>query len=64
MTFSSSDGNLMPTWMSGLEDEEVDTIQEEERTWRDPSAHKFRVAVAGWLRSGAAHNSIIKASIS
>lgn len=31
------------------EDAEEDDVNEQERSWRDPSAHKFRVAVGHWL---------------
>lgn len=31
------------------EDVEEDEVNEQERSWRDPSAHKFRVAVWHWL---------------
>ncbi|KZV69813.1 hypothetical protein PENSPDRAFT_753100 [Peniophora sp. CONT] len=43
----------MPTWtpqyVDGDEEEGVvDDVDESERTWRDPSAHKVRVAVKTW----------------
>lgn len=31
------------------EENDGDDIWEEERSWRDPSAHKLRVALAKWL---------------
>ncbi|KAA1470494.1 hypothetical protein DENSPDRAFT_774855 [Dentipellis sp. KUC8613] len=38
-----------PEWLSSLgEREEFDTIWEEEHTWKDPSAHKLRIAVGKW----------------
>ncbi|KAF6761032.1 U3 snoRNP protein Utp20 [Ephemerocybe angulata] len=33
----------------GSEEVEEDEVNEKERSWRDPSAHKFRVAVSHWL---------------
>lgn len=36
----------------------VDDVSEEERTWRDPSAHKMRMSVNGWTRLDRAQRSI------
>lgn len=47
-----------PAWARNFADEEGDDIWEEERSWRDPSAHKFRVAVAKWLRHSTAERAI------
>jgi hypothetical protein len=33
------------------DEDQVDEIWEDERSWRDPSAHKLRVALAKWLDS-------------
>lgn len=41
-------------------EEELDTVNEDERTWRDPSAHKFRTAVNRWLRGDMARLGLIK----
>lgn len=56
----NSDASTVPTWMSEDEDGDGDSIREEEKTWRDPSAHKLRVAVSSWLRDDQAQKSIIK----
>ena len=53
-----------PAWMSQPSDDDLDPISEEEKTWRDPSAHKLRSLVALWLRGDAAYRSIVKVSYS
>ncbi|KAI0090560.1 armadillo-type protein [Irpex rosettiformis] len=42
-------------------EEELDDVNETERTWRDPSAHKTRLATNNWLRSNAAQKAIHQA---
>lgn len=40
----------LPSWDGDLPDgDNLDDLWEEERTWRDPSAHKLRVTVAKWV---------------
>ncbi|KAI0343436.1 hypothetical protein BDW22DRAFT_1328530 [Trametopsis cervina] len=39
-------------------DDESDTINESERTWRDPSAHKIRSAINIWLGGSASQRAI------
>ncbi|KAI9441558.1 armadillo-type protein [Lactarius indigo] len=44
---SSADG--VPEWMEDIRDEDdLDKVRESERSWRDPSAHKVRNALAKW----------------
>jgi len=42
-----------PGWMvsASAEEDGDDDVMEEERTWRDPSAHKLRSAVGKWMRT-------------
>ena len=54
--------DVMPPWMKD-EDEELDSISEQERTWRDPSAHKMRLSTSKWLRGEMARRGIIRVSI-
>ncbi|KAH9007602.1 armadillo-type protein [Lactarius deliciosus] len=47
MSTSSADG--APEWMEDTRDEDdLDKVHESERSWRDPSAHKVRSALAKW----------------
>ena len=48
-----------PAWLKENADE-GDVIWEDERSWRDPSAHKFRTAVAKWARHTAAEHAIVQ----
>ncbi|KAH9067708.1 armadillo-type protein [Lactarius vividus] len=45
---SSADG--VPEWMEDTRDvdDDLDKVHESERSWRDPSAHKVRSALAKW----------------
>ncbi|CAL1711913.1 unnamed protein product [Somion occarium] len=52
-----------PGWMVDEDEGELDTINEDERTWRDPSAHKFRSQVTLWLRENAARKRLIRSQI-
>lgn len=47
-------------WMSEDDTAEEDDISEEEKTWRDPSAHKFRVAVKKWIQGNMTRKSVIQ----
>ncbi|KAH8088968.1 armadillo-type protein [Cristinia sonorae] len=49
-----------PEWMSELSDDELDPISEDEKTWRDPSAHKLRSSITLWMRGDAAHRSVVQ----
>lgn len=54
-----------PSWMVGPSSEaedKDDKIDEEERTWRDPSAHKLRSAVGKWMREDHRRQEIIRVS--
>ena len=45
------EGLEVPEWMLRLgvdEEEVVDDVDEEEKSWRDPSAHRVRVAIKSW----------------
>lgn len=59
----STDGGdeKQPEWAQA-EDEDGDTINEDEKTWRDPSAHKLRSALAKWLSEGSARRALINVS--
>ncbi len=49
-----------PLWMIEIEEAELDSISEDERTWRDPSAHKFRCVIEKWRRGDMSSRAIIK----
>jgi len=56
----------MPSWLDGEGGEEGvndDEVVEEERTWRDPSAHKLRAAVGRWSRDDHQRRKIIRVSL-
>ncbi|KAG1739895.1 down-regulated in metastasis-domain-containing protein [Suillus paluster] len=38
-----------PEWLTAIKDDENDMDPWEERSWRDPTAHKLRDAAANWL---------------
>lgn len=57
----------VPAWMgivsfSDGDDGDDEEVMEEERTWRDPSAHKLRAAVGKWLRDDHQRKVIIRVS--
>lgn len=56
----SSDSDSIPSWQHVQDDEELDSISEQEKTWRDPSAHKLRCQNAFWLRGNAAKRIVIQ----
>ncbi|KAI0820961.1 armadillo-type protein [Irpex lacteus] len=43
------------------EEEDLDDVNESERTWRDPSAHKLRCVTNAWIRGRAAQEAIREA---
>ncbi|PIL29525.1 hypothetical protein GSI_08333 [Ganoderma sinense ZZ0214-1] len=51
-----------PAWLKENADE-GDVIWEDERSWRDPSAHKLRTAVAKWARHSAAEHAIVQSQV-
>ncbi len=49
MVVGSASADVEPTWMKDTKDEDcLDKVRESERSWRDPSAHKVRSALAKW----------------
>ena len=48
-----------PAWAKDCADD-GDDIWEEERSWRDPSAHKVRTVLSKWLQHSSAKRSIIQ----
>ncbi|EGO26080.1 hypothetical protein SERLADRAFT_367707 [Serpula lacrymans var. lacrymans S7.9] len=62
----SQSSDSMPAWMldnqNGVKDS-IDDPWEEERTWRDPSAHKVRSTTSGWLREDHQRNEIIRVQL-
>jgi U3 small nucleolar RNA-associated protein 20 len=53
---------LPPGWAkkSLSDDNDGDDIQEQERTWQDPSAHKMRVAVSSWTSDRVPRRKILE----
>ncbi|KAL5476579.1 UTP20_8 [Sanghuangporus weigelae] len=56
---SPGTAGMMPVWASDTSQEEGE-INEEERSWRDPSAHRFRVALAKWTSVSASRIALIE----
>jgi len=53
-----------PVWMTGTKDDENEMDPwEEERSWRDPTAHRLRGAAASWLDSHRQRKIIISVSL-
>ena len=52
----------VPDWTTSIEPFE-DTINESERSWRDPSAHKLRVIISNWTTDVVSKNNIIRVSV-
>lgn len=48
-----------PPWVKDLHTPE-DEINETERMWRDPSAHKVRMAVVNWLENESVKSAVIE----
>ncbi|KAF8270231.1 armadillo-type protein [Lactarius quietus] len=56
---SSVDG--VPEWMKHAgDDNDLDKVNESERSWRDPSAHKVRSALAKWSAGGTFRAQLIR----
>lgn len=51
---------LSPEWAKESLSDDGDDIHEEERTWRDPSAHKMRVAVSSWTGDRVPRRRVVK----
>ena len=49
-----------PEWAKEQFSDDGDDIQEEERTWQDPSAHKMRVAVSNWMSDRIPRRKVVK----
>jgi len=49
-TIQPADDDQTPAWFSEIrmDNEDLDDIREDERSWRDPSAHKVRATVKAW----------------
>jgi U3 small nucleolar RNA-associated protein 20 len=59
---SSADG--VPEWMKDAEVEgDLDKVRENERSWRDPSAHKVRSALAKWGTGGTFKAQLIRVCV-
>ncbi|KAL5476564.1 UTP20_2 [Sanghuangporus weigelae] len=56
---SPGTAGMMPVWASDTSQEEGE-INEEERSWRDPSAHRFRVALTKWTSVSASRIALIE----
>lgn len=48
-----------PPWVKDHHTSE-DEINETERMWRDPSAHKVRMAVVNWLENESVKSAVIE----
>jgi U3 small nucleolar RNA-associated protein 20 len=56
------ESNITPLWVKEVNEgcEGADAIREEEKSWRDPAAHKLRTMVAKWLDDGFAQAEFAK----
>ena len=52
-----------PEWLQGGLEDEGDDVWEEERSWRDPSAHKTRTVLARWLGHSAAKRAMVQVCV-
>lgn len=54
----------IPDWtkVGSADGDDDDEPMEEERSWRDPSAHKIRSAVGRWVRDDYSRKTIIQVS--
>jgi U3 small nucleolar RNA-associated protein 20 len=58
----SADG--VPEWMKEAGgDDDLDKVRESERSWRDPSAHKVRSALAKWGAGGSFKVQLIRVCV-
>ncbi|KAI0364814.1 hypothetical protein BV20DRAFT_955431 [Pilatotrama ljubarskyi] len=60
---ATKDAASEPGWVKEGVKEAGDDVWEDERSWRDPSAHKVRSVLAKWLDHSAAENAIIESQI-
>jgi U3 small nucleolar RNA-associated protein 20 len=58
----SSNPESVPDWMKDINDaaDDVDEVRESERSWRDPSAHKIRSALAKWCANDAFQTQLVR----
>lgn len=67
-TADGQDKDKVPGWLSSRPDGDddgsgdMDSVREDERSWRDPSAHKVRLAVAKWKSGLSSHQAIVRVS--
>ncbi|KAI0832589.1 hypothetical protein BC628DRAFT_1347439 [Trametes gibbosa] len=57
---ATKDAAVAPAWVKEGSEQAGDDVWEDERTWRDPSAHKLRTVLARWLDHTAAEHRIIR----
>ncbi|KAI0333223.1 hypothetical protein GY45DRAFT_1319830 [Cubamyces sp. BRFM 1775] len=62
-SFATKDAASDPAWVKKGVEEAADDVWEDERSWRDPSAHKVRTVLARWLEHSAAEHAIVKSQI-
>ncbi|KAI0359462.1 hypothetical protein OH77DRAFT_1472682 [Trametes cingulata] len=60
---TTKDAASEPGWAKEGAKEAGDDVWEDERSWRDPSAHKVRAVLARWLDHSAAENAIIESQM-
>ncbi|EIW53914.1 uncharacterized protein TRAVEDRAFT_132229 [Trametes versicolor FP-101664 SS1] len=60
---ATKDAALAPAWVQEGSEEAGDDVWEDERTWRDPSAHNMRTVLARWLDHTSAEHAIIQSQI-
>jgi U3 small nucleolar RNA-associated protein 20 len=61
---STSSADDVPEWMKDVEVEgDLDKVRENERSWRDPSAHKVRSALAKWAAGGTFRAQLIRVCV-
>ncbi|KAI0628424.1 armadillo-type protein [Trametes polyzona] len=61
---ATKDAASDPAWVKEGSEEASDDVWEDERSWRDPSAHRVRTVLAKWLEHSAAEHAIIQSQIS
>jgi hypothetical protein len=52
----------LPDWMNNIRDaaDDADEVRESERSWRDPSAHRIRSALAKWCADDAFRMQLVR----
>ncbi|KAI0937862.1 hypothetical protein AcW1_003904 [Taiwanofungus camphoratus] len=59
----ASGDTLAPEWSKSIAEGDGDDIWEDERSWRDPSAHKMRSVFARWCCDDTTQRAVIQAQI-